>query len=288
MPAVELAAGNHPLSGGGSVRRAAGRLRPRLPDGRRPVGRPRRAAGRRAGCARSCRRGRSAPSPSRCGPARTSRRAGSPRSSPPSSTRSSSRTSCSSATTRGGAICQLVAVGHPERLGALVLTNCDAFENCPPSFFKALVAAAKLPGGLRAALTPMRTAAARRSPLGYGLLSHGDVDHLARGWVEPAFAQPGGDGRAAAAAPSRSTRSSRSTPPRGCRASRRPVLLAWAPDDPLFPVEARAPAGRAPPGRARGDDRGLAGFSMIDQPARLAELIGEFAAQRSAAGQAIR
>src|SRR5687767_7097809 len=29
----------------------------------------------------------------------------------------------------GGAICQLVAAGQPERLGALVLTNCDAFEN---------------------------------------------------------------------------------------------------------------------------------------------------------------
>ena len=57
----------------------------------------------------------------------------------------------------GGALCQVVAVDHPERLGALVLTNCDMYENFPPSFFKALVAAAKLPGGLKAALQPMRT-----------------------------------------------------------------------------------------------------------------------------------
>ena len=91
----------------------------------------------------------------------------------------------------GGALCQVVAVDHPERLGALVLTNCDMYENFPPSFFKALIAAAKLPGGLKAALQPMRTAAARRSPLGYGLLSHGDVDHLAREWVKPVFEQPG-------------------------------------------------------------------------------------------------
>src|SRR3954462_4876308 len=81
----------------------------------------------------------------------------------------------------GGALCQVVAVDHPQRLGALVLTNCDAYENFPPSFFKARVAAAKLPGGLKGALAPMRAAAARRSPLGYGMLSHGDVDHLARG-----------------------------------------------------------------------------------------------------------
>ena len=90
----------------------------------------------------------------------------------------------------GGALCQVVAVDHPERLGALVLTNCDMYENFPPSFFKALVAAAKLPGGLKAALQPMRTAAVRRSPLGYGLLSHGDVDQLASGWVRPVFENP--------------------------------------------------------------------------------------------------
>ena len=51
----------------------------------------------------------------------------------------------------GGAVCQVVAAYHPERLGALVLTNCDAFENCPPGVFKALVKVAKLPGGLKGA-----------------------------------------------------------------------------------------------------------------------------------------
>src|SRR5918993_219101 len=58
----------------------------------------------------------------------------------------------------GGAISQLVAVDHPERLGALVLTNCDTFEHFPPGVFKALVKAARLPGGLKAALLPLRTA----------------------------------------------------------------------------------------------------------------------------------
>src|SRR3954451_14760849 len=89
----------------------------------------------------------------------------------------------------GCAICQITAAHHPERIGALVLTNCDMFENFPPSFFKALVAAAKLPGGMKAALAPMRSAVARRSPVGYGMLSHGDVDHLAREWVKPALEQ---------------------------------------------------------------------------------------------------
>ena len=38
----------------------------------------------------------------------------------------------------GGAIAQLVAAHHPERLGRLVLTPCDAFENFLPPAFKPL------------------------------------------------------------------------------------------------------------------------------------------------------
>ena len=187
----------------------------------------------------------------------------------------------------GGAVAQIVAAHHPDRLGALVLTNCDAFENFPPSFFKSLVLAAKLPGGLKAALAPMRTAAARRSPLGYGMLSHGDVDHLASRWVEPVFSQPGvlDDLRRLTIALDKRVTLEAAARLRGFE---RPVLLAWAPDDALFPLEhAHRLAALLPDARVEtiADSRA---FSMIDQPGRLADLIGEFAAQRSAAGQAIR
>ena len=50
----------------------------------------------------------------------------------------------------GGAIAQLVATSAPERLGALVLTSCDAFEHFPPPILKPIIAAAKL----RPAYTP--------------------------------------------------------------------------------------------------------------------------------------
>src|SRR5829696_7914463 len=177
----------------------------------------------------------------------------------------------------GGALCQVVAVDHPERLGALVLTNCDMYENFPPSFFKALVAAAKLPGGLKAALQPMRTAAARRSPLGYGMLSHGDVDHLAARWVEPVFAQPAvlDDLRRFTVGLDKQV-----TLDAAARLSRfdRPVLLAWATDDRLFPLaDAQRLAALLPDARLETIE-GSRAFSMIDQPERLAELIGEFAA----------
>ncbi len=49
----------------------------------------------------------------------------------------------------GGAIAQLVATTTPERLGALVLTSCDAFEHFPPPILKPLIVAAKAGPGVR-------------------------------------------------------------------------------------------------------------------------------------------
>jgi len=176
----------------------------------------------------------------------------------------------------GGAICQVVAVDHPQRIGALVLTNCDAFENFPPSFFKALIAAAKLPGGMKGALTPLRSAAGRRSPLGYGMLSHGDVDHLARGWVEPVFSQPGvmDDLRRFTVALDNEVTIDAAARLPGFG---KPVLLAWAPDDKLFPVEhAHRLAALLPDARVE-TIAGSRTFSMIDQPERLADLVADCA-----------
>ena len=202
----------------------------------------------------------------------------------------------------GGALCQVVAVDHPQRLGALVLTNCDLYENFPPSPFKTLVAAAKVPGGLKAALQPMRMAAGRRSPLGYGMLSHGDVDHLAREWVKPVFEQPAvlGDLRRFTVALDNEVTLDAA---RRLPASGKPLLLAWAPDDKLFPLElAQRLAAEVPGARVETIERSRA-FSMVDQPDRLAALIEEFsvsssgprklgpaadATYRSAAGQAMR
>ena len=47
----------------------------------------------------------------------------------------------------GGAMSQVLVTRHPERIGRLVLTNCDTHENFPPGIFKAMPPLAKLPGG---------------------------------------------------------------------------------------------------------------------------------------------
>jgi pimeloyl-ACP methyl ester carboxylesterase len=177
----------------------------------------------------------------------------------------------------GGAISQAVAAHHPERLGALVLTNCDTFEHFPPSFFKALIPAAKLPGGLKATIAPMRTAAARRSPLGFGMLSHSDVDHLAREWVRPIFA----DDRivdelkrfTVAIDPSLTIEAAQRLKDFG-----RPIVLAWGTDDKLFPPAHAERFAREVPGTRLELIDGSRTFVMIDQPDRLAELVIEVAA----------
>ncbi|EUA88046.1 alpha/beta hydrolase family protein [Mycobacterium ulcerans str. Harvey] len=62
----------------------------------------------------------------------------------------------------GGVVAQLVAVHHPERLGALVLTSCDAFEHFPPPILKPVILAAKSKKMFR----PLFKPCGRRRPAG--------------------------------------------------------------------------------------------------------------------------
>src|SRR5262249_33772113 len=85
----------------------------------------------------------------------------------------------------GGAISQLVALDHGERVGRLVLTNCDCFEVFPPKEFVPMVNAARIPGASSAPIQRMRPAAAGRSPLASGWLADDIPDEVTLGWVQP-------------------------------------------------------------------------------------------------------
>ena len=68
----------------------------------------------------------------------------------------------------GGAMSQVLVTRHPERIGRLVLTNCDTHENFPPGIFKAmppLAAAAGRNGGARGAVPDRRPRPCRLPPL---------------------------------------------------------------------------------------------------------------------------
>jgi pimeloyl-ACP methyl ester carboxylesterase len=175
----------------------------------------------------------------------------------------------------GGAIAQLVAVDHPERLGALVLNSCDAFEHFPPPILEPLIAAARLGGpAFTAALIPLRTRFGRRRA--YGALAHRDLDDFAREWLTPALAdrRVRHDLRRFTASLTRET-----TVRAAARLPQftRPSLIAWSADDAFFPLEdARRLAATLPDSRLELIE-GARSFSMLDAPERLAELIGDFA-----------
>lgn len=174
----------------------------------------------------------------------------------------------------GGAVAQVVAISAPERLGALVLTSCDAFEHFPPPILKPLIAAAKVPPAFAVALAPMRTRFGRRRA--YGALAHADIDHLASEWIAPALtdARVRDDLRRFTA-----TLDRRTTVAAGARLPEfaKPALVAWSADDAFFPVEdGRRLAAALPDARLEVIPRART-FSMIDRPDVLAELIGVFA-----------
>jgi len=89
----------------------------------------------------------------------------------------------------GGGICQLVVDRHPDSVGRLVLTNCDAFEKFPPFPFNVVFATMRGPRSIRALVGLMKVPALRRSPLGYGLLLQRD-DALTASWVRPCGTDP--------------------------------------------------------------------------------------------------
>ena len=85
----------------------------------------------------------------------------------------------------GGGLCQLLVDAHPDSVGRLVLTNCDAFEKFPPFPFNVVFAAMRGPRSIGLLSKLMKVTALRHSPLGYGLLLRPEHDALTASWVEP-------------------------------------------------------------------------------------------------------
>src|SRR5581483_7017495 len=87
----------------------------------------------------------------------------------------------------GGALCQIVCAHHPERVGALVLINCDAFENFPPKAFKPLVKfLARVPGAVAGLVLGGRILQVRQGAMSLAPLTVDPIDdELLRSWLSP-------------------------------------------------------------------------------------------------------
>ena len=89
----------------------------------------------------------------------------------------------------GGAIAQIFAARHPQRLATLTLTNCDTVDNLPPEAFKPMIelaAAGKLAPSAVAMFANPKAAAQISFASGYEHLDRIDRDVI-RSYLQPCF-----------------------------------------------------------------------------------------------------
>jgi pimeloyl-ACP methyl ester carboxylesterase len=177
----------------------------------------------------------------------------------------------------GGALCQLVCAHHSDRIGTLVLTNCDAFENFPPPALRLVMRfLARMPGAVAelaqlGRLRPVRNAAMKLAPLTVEPIPDG----LLKSWLAPlrdrrvrkdlvSFLRGISPHRTLEAA-------------ERLRGFDRPVLIVWGMRDRFFPIaDAERLIAILPKGRLERIENART-FVQLDAPARLAELVADFA-----------
>lgn len=171
----------------------------------------------------------------------------------------------------GGALCQFLIDADPSRVGRLVLTNCDAFEQFPPAPFGLLVKAGSRPGRLRMLMTSVRPTWVRHSVLGYGPLAARPLDaELTRRWIAPALSDAGVRRDAA--------RFMRAINPADLLdvssrfgAFTKPVLLLWGADDRFFRLAFAHRLADTFPNARIVEVAGGRTFLPLDQPQRVAD-----------------
>ena len=174
----------------------------------------------------------------------------------------------------GGAMSQVLVTRHPERIGRLVLTNCDTFENFPPSVFKLLPPLAKLPGAMTVVGLPFRVPALRRAafaPFAKRPIPAALVDS----WMKPSQSDPAINRDTAKVTAGMNKRFTLEAAER-LKTFDRPTLIAWAPEDRFFKLRfAERLASDIPNARLVRIEDSLT-FVPEDQPERLADEIAGF------------
>ncbi len=137
---------------------------------------------------------------------------------------------------------ELLLLSEPpaDRIARLVLCSCEAFDNVPPGLPGRMIGiASAVPGGLNAAVQPLRLRFLRRSPMTFGWMSKRPVpDEIMDRWLRPALTQ-----RKIRRDLLKYVRGAKRYRPElleateGLRTFDRPALVAWAADDRVMPRE---------------------------------------------------
>lgn len=181
----------------------------------------------------------------------------------------------------GGVMAQLVTAARPDRVAALALVACDAFEVFPPGLYRLLFRLPRvIPGFMRVLAAAMAVPAIAGSRLGYGAVIEHDPGSV-HNWAAPLVSDP----RIRRDIAKLMTGSSNSQTLAAARTFARfdePVLVVWADRDRLFPHSlGRRLADAFPRGRLEVvADSGT--FIAHDQPERLTELLIGFLTREDA------
>ncbi len=181
----------------------------------------------------------------------------------------------------GGAVAQWLVGHHPERVGRLVLTSCEAFEKFPPSPQRYLLWVARSRALMWCVAQSVQSRFVQRLPLAYGWATRDAVEpRVMRSYTDPIRRSPGirrdlatllravdiGHTHEAAEA---------------LRGFDKPALVVWAAEDKLFPPEhGRRLAGLLPQGRFV-TVPGSRTFIPEDQPERLTAIVEEFLSEHA-------
>jgi pimeloyl-ACP methyl ester carboxylesterase len=174
----------------------------------------------------------------------------------------------------GGAMSQVLVTRYPERIGRLVLTNCDTHENFPPGIFKAMPPIAKLPGGMTALAAPFRVGALARAA--FRPFARTPIPgELVASWMEPGLHDAGVKRDVKKVTAGMNKRHTLEAAER-LSSSQLPLLLTWAPGDRFFPISYARRLEQSTPNARLVEIPDAGTFVPLDQPQRIAEEIASF------------
>jgi pimeloyl-ACP methyl ester carboxylesterase len=177
----------------------------------------------------------------------------------------------------GGAMSQVLVTRHPQRVGRLVLTNCDTHENFPPGIFKAMPPLAKLPGGMDLLAAPFRIGALARAAFKPFARTEIPAD-LVASWMAPVLNDSGVKRDTKKVTVGMNKRFTLEAAER-LSESDLPILLTWAPGDRFFPIKYAERLVNETQNAHIVEIPNAKTFVPLDQPERLADEIARFVAQ---------
>ncbi|HET7445932.1 MAG TPA: alpha/beta hydrolase [Solirubrobacterales bacterium] len=184
----------------------------------------------------------------------------------------------------GGAYSQIALSTRPERVGRLVLTSCETpYDEFPPVPFDGLPAAASDPQALGQLLAALEDPEVRKLPAAFGLLVKHPLDpRVSDAYALPCLHDEGVLRDTAKAMAGASTAVVHRAGATLIESWRRPALLVWSAEDPVFPLEHARRYAEALPSAELVEIEDSYSFTPEDQPAAVAAAISSWGARSRA------